>query len=203
VKLRTMTAAMTLALAVTGLSACTSKVGVAAVVDGHNITEATVASYVSPGTPAKATASTVAPPKVQVLSTLIQDKLFAATISRTKGGLPDAAGLAKYHDVAVQNVLQLSQTGAAADKTILNQITQLGYRAKFVHELIRSVELNYLLVIRLQAKTQGDITTAVTKANKPVVVSGRYGKWDLNQFSVVSTGSSGRPSFFKLATTAK
>jgi hypothetical protein len=202
VKLRTVTAAMTLVLATAGLSACTSKVGVAAVVGSHRITESTVSGYVQQsGTTTTAAANSI-PPKVQVLATLIQSELFAAALSVTTGGIPSAEALAKYHDAAVVNVLQIQAVGANADRSISTQIVTLGYKARFTAEIIRSAELEYLLVKRINAASLADLQKAISPANQSVQVSQRYGKWDPKQLLITTANHAGYPSFMKFPTSA-
>ncbi len=46
-RLRKLTAAALAVLAVTGLTACKSKAGVAAVIDGHRISESDLSDYVN------------------------------------------------------------------------------------------------------------------------------------------------------------
>jgi hypothetical protein len=186
-----VTAATVLALATVGLSACTSKVGQAAVVGGHHISDGTVGKYVQSNGPAPSGATAVIP-KVQVLSTLIQGRIFAGVLANSKGGVPTDAELAKLEPEAAANVVQVS----AADLT--KQIVPLGYKASFTGQVFRTAELEYVLVQRLKPKSEADLDKEIAAAKQSVQVSQRYGSWDKSTLSVTSTGNAGVPSFLKL-----
>ena len=200
-KLRPVTAALTVVLACAGLTACSSKVGVAAVVGGHRITESTVSGYVAPAGPTVASTSPAAssvPPKVQILETLIQNDIFMAALAFTTGGAPDAAVLAQAHDAAVENVLELQSGGAAADKSLNTELVSLGYKPGFTAIVVRSAELQYLLITRIKATTSAQVHAAILRAHQSVQVSQRYGTWDPTTLAITTTNGAGLPSFVKL-----
>ena len=84
---RTLTVAVLAAIAVSGLSACQNKVGVAASVAGERLSDSQLSTYVKPGAAPYADQSgtgTVVP-KVYAVQNWMEDRLFVRAVAN-KGG---------------------------------------------------------------------------------------------------------------------
>lgn len=199
-RLRALAVTTALALAATGLSACTSKIGQAATVGSHRISQSDVSSYVNPNGPTAAAVSSggVPPaPKVVVVNLLVQTYLLRAVLSATKGGVPSATTLAsKYHDsVANQYTQGSGLTGAAFDKAFGAQLVADGLRANFLSLLVTHDELEFALIERLQLKSQAQFAAALKATKLSVSINPRYGAWDPTKGSMSATSGAGLPSF--------
>jgi hypothetical protein len=203
VRLRQLSVALVAAaVAVVGLSACTTKVGAAAIVGGHRISEREVDRYLLPGgaTPSTVAAATAAgseaAPKYGAVNYLISQELFTQVLKAT-GGVPTPGVLASYHDAAVTNILQSQSTGTAFDSGVDAQAKPDGYSTRFRPLLINSAELEWAIAVRVKATSITDVAAAVAKQHISVQVSGQYGKWDPSTLQLGAT-STGIPSFIKV-----
>lgn len=163
----------------TGLSACSTKVGAAGVVDGTRISESDVNDYVVPGG--------TNPPQAKsfVLTFLVKEKLYESYLS-TRGGIPSDAQLASLHDSAVAGVLSSSLgTGAAADAQIDTVLTNAGVKTSFRPTILRSAELETKAFADL-GKSAADFFAAVRAADIKVSISPLYGSWNLDQQDVAA-----------------
>ena len=110
-----MTAVMALALG--GLTACDSKVGQAAIVGGHRISESDLGKFLSPAGPSPSALSAAANagqglyPKTEVVQFLVQQELFTQALAKN-GGVPSKGELATLHDQAAATFLGTQLTGA-------------------------------------------------------------------------------------------
>ena len=179
-------------LAVVTLTACQSKSGAAAVVDGQRISESDVADLVSANAP-NATQS-----RQFALVYLVKEKLYGAILTR-RGGIPSNATLTGYHDEAVSQILssQLG-TGAAADGLISKVLVTRGISTKLTPVIVRSVELEWALFQNLKVVGTG-FFAAVAKFKVPVSISPRYGSWDPTRQDLVDPVT---PSFLTLSPSA-
>lgn len=185
----------TAALAVAGLSACESKVGLAAVVGGHRITDADVQQYLTrqavafqvqsqSGTPVDIV------PRSFVLQTLIEDRLFAAALLDTHGGTPSNADLAS----AYQQVTQ-GQTPAQ----LVQSFTKYGFTPAFASVVVHRSEFQAILATRVGATSDyTPLVAEVAKLNIAVSVSPRYGSWDAQNLGVDAGSAAGVPDFVTL-----
>lgn len=185
-------AAMT-AVAALGLTGCDSKVGVAAVVDGHRITDSQVASYLTadsqPYTTQDASGgASEIPQRSFVLSVLIQDRLLKKVMQRVP------ADQLKESDISAETTAEL-QGHTPAEAAKLSGV--IGYSSEFVDKWVRDVVLNNMLSQLVQS---GKVSAEklVDKLSFDVTVSSRYGSWDAKNFSLNSGNSDGLPSFVTL-----
>jgi hypothetical protein len=195
-----------LALAVGGLTACDSKVGQAAIVDGHRISESDLGGYVTPAGPspsvlaAASAASQHVYPKTEVVQLLVQQEIFERVLAK-HGGVPSEGSLATLHDQAASTFLGTQLTGAQLDTYLAKQQGAYGYSAKYAHLLLRTVELEGALAVKLRAQSLADLTAAVRKQHISVQVNPRYGKWTPSSLSLGSPASN-VPNFLKLGGTS-
>jgi hypothetical protein len=206
VRVRKLTAAVGLsavtALAMGGLTGCDSKVGQAAIVDGHRISESDLGKYVSPQGPvpsvlaAAAKAGQSVYPKTEVVQILIQQKLFERTLDKN-GGVPSEGELASLHDQAAATFLGTQLTGAALDSYLKGAQGNYGYAAKYAHALLRTVELEAALAVKIKAQSITDVAAAVNKLKLKVQVNPRYGKWVAKSLTLDGPDST-IPDFLKL-----
>ena len=198
-RLRALAVTTALALAATGLTACSSKIGQAAVVGGHRISQKEVDSYVNPAGPTGAALAqsqgTPIAPRTTIVDTLVRRELFIEALLKTAKGLPSAAALRARHDDAATQISQGQATGADFDKAFNSQLASLGFRASFAAVFVQTEELEIALVDQTGAKSSGELLAAVAKAHAAVSLSPRYGTWSTALLSVSSSAKAGLPSF--------
>lgn len=200
-KLRMLSMAAAAVLAVAGLSACTSKVGQAAVVEGHRLSDSSLSSYLQTGAKVytDSASNTSVVPKLYVLESWIDDQLFQRAVE-AKGGAIQAGELSTVRGLVLG-------TGTVAD--VSKYYRKLGYADRFAALFVHEQEMVVLLVKRL-APTLPDsqvipalqsgqvgsaLLAAVAKLKPDVSVSGRYGKWDAKKLSLTQTAGAGLPGF--------
>jgi hypothetical protein len=187
VRFRTLTIATLVALSPVLLTACQSKIGEAASVNGHRISDNEVASYVSGAgadPSAAAAAQSKVQPRTQALEQLVQVRVFQDTLAQ-RGGEPTdkqlAAGRAK--------VTTLS------DRALTKRLESLGFTGRAEQLFLRNAELQYVLARRVKATQLSDLVAAVRKAGVAVTVSGRYGRWRPKALAIDARGAAGLPGF--------
>lgn len=191
-RVRLLTALAVAALAVPALSACTTKVGAAAIVDGQRISESEVAHYLTPAaeqvpTQNAAGSATTISPRAYVLDTLINTNLAAKILGNTPAGMPSNNQI-----VAAKQQSVAGSTVAAFVATFVRH----GYTAGFADVLLRE----RALVVILQSRAQGgvDVTGIIKKLRFPVAVSARYGSWNAAGLALDTTPTAGVPGFVTL-----
>jgi hypothetical protein len=204
---RILTAIAFAAVSVTALAACDSKIGQAAAVDSHTLTDSNLASYVKPGaTPyADQSGSGQVIPKVDALTTWVRNELLIAAIT-AKGGEPTPAELNAARDTVV---------GTGLVKQVRQNSSNHGYTEKYNQLLVDQSALLVLLIERvghlspakaLQALENGQANSAIPKsiadARAHIDISPRYGTWDKRTLSVSSDPDSGAPDFVTIAPTS-
>jgi len=191
------------ALAVSGLTACETKVGQAAIVDGHRISESDLGTYVAPAGPSPSVLAAASAakqgvyPKTDVVQVLVQQQLFERTLAKN-GGVPTEGELATLHDKAAATFLGTQLTGTQLDSFLESTQGSYGYAAKYAHALLRTVELEAALAIHINATSLADVTAAVNTLHPKVQVNPRYGKWDRATLSLGNPNTN-VPDFLKLA----
>lgn len=186
-RLRKIGACAVVLLAASGLAACRTKAGAAAVVDGHHISQSDVNKYVDAGFVAPSAspgAQQPQAPRVIVLNTLIEARLMSRLLG-SLGGVPSDGDLRALHDEAYSVQLGAQQTGADADAALNSALTKVGLKAGFTDAFVRSLELKQAVIDKIKAQRQSDIADAVAKLGVRVSVSGRYGSWSKAQASLV------------------
>lgn len=192
VRLRLVGIGVIAALALAGLSACSTNAGAAAFVDGHRIAEGDVSRYIVPGFTAptpSASEQQFAPPRVLVLDSLIQNRLMARLLDKSLGGTPSEADLTGLHDKALATVFGVQQTGAEADAALTQVLGERGVKASFLPVLLRQAELTMAVIDKTHATQPSDIAAAVNKAGIPVSVNARYGSWSKQDAALSGTAS--------------
>ena len=180
------------ALAVTGLSACQSRVGAAAYVGSTRISESTIGKYVTRSAADTVDQNSGQPvnPKSQVLNLVIYDDLFDRVFA-SRGGQPSAAVLAAARTQA------LTQIGAPSLAALETGLESGGYSKAFATVYLDE-QAKYALLTTALKDTDGSILAkTVQDLHVKVSVSPRYGDWDEAHLSV-SAGPS-TPSFLTLA----
>jgi hypothetical protein len=196
------------AVSVAGLCACSSNIGQAAIVNGHRISESTVASYLNPkGPTAKALARVEAnggafQARSEVLSELIRESLFAQAAARLPHGGPSNAKLNSLHDEVAQAQFGSQLAGTAFDKELDAQVAALGFRSNFTTLLVRVAELEDFYATTSKVQSSADLLKSLNKLGITITVSPRYGKWDGTQLALTEQPDVGRPAFVSFAPTA-
>lgn len=173
-KVRALVVLPVVAAATLGLSACDTKVGAAAVVNGNRVSEQTLNKYLTPKSqpiPSSNGAST--PPRQFVLSTLVQIEAYKRVLAAI-GGQPSDSDLAKAKDVLLQ--------GGSEDQLRQN-VTSLGLAPSFTDAFLRSQEL--LSMLRQRLSSAAAAAAAVKKADLHVSINPRYGTWNDQSLSLV------------------
>jgi hypothetical protein len=207
VKLRALAVTTALALAATGLSACSSKVGLAAEVGSHHLTINDVGKQVKRGTLPYAdsqTGATVYPTSFAV-EAWIQDQLFGLALSQRTGKKTPAAADVHVIDAALDSAI-----GSDAHTYFRTTYGKLGYTTQFADLLVHQQEEVLLLAHSYEPKVSAsqllsdlqssqtlndDILKSLTAVKASVSVAGRYGAWNAKTLSLSTTGSAGRPNF--------
>lgn len=201
-KLRSVTAAkstaVALVLAVVGLSACTTKVGLAASIDGKHVTESTVSGYLTPKAQAVSQqdsngATTTTPARSFVVSTIIYERLFEVILNRLPRN--DRLSTAQLNAEIKRELAGHSSTEVAQSRGVT------GYSTSFNDLLVRESVINNILGTLNQSSDV--VTQAIRGLKFPVDLSARYGTWDPKTYSLNSTTYAGYPSFLKIPNTPK
>ncbi|HEV7193416.1 MAG TPA: hypothetical protein VGN35_09440 [Jatrophihabitantaceae bacterium] len=204
-RVRQLGAAALAVLAVTGLSACRSNVGAAAVVNGRRIAESDVHKYVTPAgvdPSLKAQAETsgqVLVPTSIALNTIVQARVYELVLAHTPGGVPSNADLRAARDVAAQTLSGGQITsGAALQAAISSQLTKEGLKSDLLPLVVRSIDLEYALITRVKATSSADIAKAVAAQHVSVSVNPAYGRWSAADVSVLPPSGTDLPNFLTL-----
>ncbi|PZS31378.1 MAG: hypothetical protein DLM58_11930 [Pseudonocardiales bacterium] len=192
-----------LALVMGGLSGCDSKVGQAAIVGGHRISESDLSKYLTPTGPSPSVLAAASKanqgvyPKTEVIQILVQQKLFELTLAKN-GGVPTDGELASLHDQAAATFLGTQLKGAAFDSYLKSVEGNYGYGSQYAQALLRTIELEAALVVKIKAQSIQDVAAAVNKLNITVQINPRYGKWSPENLSI-GAPSATLPSFIKIS----
>jgi hypothetical protein len=201
---RTLTVAALAALAMGGLSACETKVGMAASANSQRISNSELASYVKPGakpyTPQNSTTQVV--PKLYALENWIDNILFNDTISANGGPATSAE----------RSAAQAVVLGERSVADFESYYENLGYTKKFGELIVEQSTTIIILVQRLGKLTpqqaiatlqQGGsgpaIIQAVNQTHPVVEVSPRYGEWNAATLSLSADPAAGLPSFVQVS----
>jgi hypothetical protein len=186
VRIRSLAVLTALALGCLSLTACDSKAGTVAVVNGSRISESQLASYLTANAkPISATASDGTPISVPartfVLQYLIRNEVFPLLLART--GSP-----------ATESQLAAGRASAIGgdEQSLLNQIAAVGLKPKFEQVLLRDRELVALVGKKLT--TQQQVTDALAKVKNLVTVNPRFGSWDEASLSLIDLSRKQLPS---------
>lgn len=203
-----VTAAAAAVFAAAGLTACSSQPGAAAFVDNNRISQSEIGQYLTPAGVAPSASAAAASqgqslesPKLDVVNLLVQQEVWKASLSRTPGGIPSEAELAKLHDSAAATFLGTQTTGSNLDALIAAQEGQYGYTSAYGDLLLTTIELEAALVKRLNVSSLQELSAAVAKYHIPIKVSAVYGKWDPANLSLTSPNAA-VPTFITIPSTA-
>jgi hypothetical protein len=186
------------------LSACQTKVGLAASVGGNRLTDSALTTYVRPGAqPVNVSnsdgSSQTIVPKQAVVETWMQRALFDAATSAHGGARTDAETRAARSAVL----------GSHSIKETENAVGARGFTAKFGDLLVDREVAVVVLIQRLQkgidagqdlnvlntTDANNAIIAAVKGAHPDIVVSPRYGTWDETHLALSADPNAGLPSF--------
>jgi len=194
-KLTALAAVAGAAVAALGLTGCDSKIGTAAVVGGHHLSDSDVQQYLTVNAkPFSVQSQSGAPqtivPRSYVLTALIREELFSKALAKTSGGMPSQSEVNSAEQ-------QLTQGASTAQQE--KQYTQYGFKGSFAALDLRDSALEGLLAQRVGATTDaGPILKAVEDLHLSVSVSGRYGSWDASSLGLKTDPADGAPSFVQL-----
>lgn len=197
---RTLTAVSLAALAMTGLSACQTKIGLAASASGHRLSDSDLAKYIKAGAAPYTDQSSGAKvtPKLYALENWIDDQLFTDTAIK-HGGAPSTQDL---------TAAKAAVLGSRSSDDYTTFYGGLGYTPSFSDLIINQSSMLVILVERigdvsatdaikiLQSGQAGPTLLKAVSATKPqVTVSPRYGAWDPKGLSLSADPSAGTPGF--------
>lgn len=192
VRPRKLIVAAVLLLCAVSASACQSKAGQAAIVDGQRISDSTVAGYVEPGAkPFQAQDGSTLVPKVVVAQTLIRNVLFQKAVAANGG-----PATAQEIDAGTKAYL----SGHTTDELYTQVLKPAGLKQSFATPYLGGQVLLQILIKRLNLTQASDLNATLKKLNADVQVSPRYGAWDAANFALLSTAGSGVPPFVTLGT---
>jgi hypothetical protein len=198
---RALTVAVIAVLAMGGLSACQTKVGLAASAAGHRLSDTDLNSYIKAGAApyTEQGASTATVPKVFALGNWINLELFTAAVG-SKGGPPKSTELAAARTAIL---------GGRSVATFQKLYTARGYTKKFGDLILQQGATLIVLIERIapgittaeaiSALQSGQANAELIKtvnAKKPKVeVSRRYGTWEPKNLALSTEPAAGLPSF--------
>ncbi|MEP6853360.1 MAG: hypothetical protein ABJA87_11990, partial [bacterium] len=165
-------------VSLSGLTACDSKVGAAAYIDGERISEQQLNTYVLPGAkPFQNQQGRTLYPKTYVLQQLIQGRVADRIIADHGGTMTAAEARAARAQVL----------GSNTEDQIIEQVAASGFSAKAEGVLVDTATRLVVLQKRFPAVADASqLLAAVQKADVRVSVSPRYGKWDPSTLSVTN-----------------
>ncbi len=201
VRVRKFGAAAVAVLAVAGLSSCDSKVGQAAVVDGHRLSDSNLSGYVQAGAKSYADPNSgkSVVPKLQALDSWIIDRIVEDTVE-AHGGPVTPAELSRSRSIAL---------GKRTIGDLTKVYSKQGFTDRFAELLLHEQQMVVLLAKRLVptiADSQilsalsnqqfgSKIVTTVQQSHPAVSLSARYGAWDAKNLTLIQTRGAGLPSF--------
>ena len=197
---RTLTAVSLAALAVSGLSACQTKIGLAASAAGHRLSDSDLASYIKAGAKPYTDqgSGTKVTPKLYALENWVDAQLFADTVTK-HGGAPSAQEL---------TAARAAVLGSRTIDDYTKFYGGLGYTPSFSELIIGQSTMLVILVERLgqvsatdaiqvlQGGQAGSTLLKTVAATKPqVTINPRYGAWDPAHLSLSADPAAGTPGF--------
>lgn len=187
VKIRLLALLPVLAVGCLSVTGCDTKVGTAAVVNGHRITESDVADLLasSPANPGQA--------RALALEWQIREQLFQAAFAKT-GGMPSELALKAEHDKAISNVIGQNVSGSAADQTLQGLVGQTGLKPAFAGVVTRAFELELEYAKKLNATQEAAVLADLVKQKIAVSVNPRFGSWNTATFAFAGLGKSQLPA---------
>ena len=180
--------------AAAGLSACSTKVGAAAVVGGQRIPEAQVTKQIL------STSTAGASSRLTVVAFLVQARLYEQADQKLGVRVSDSELRAAQAPAAATFIGGNGQivAGQAGVAVLAKLLPTIGVAGSFAGSMLRTAELEYLTVSRLKITTQAALTARLASLHIPVSVSPRYGSWDAKLQSV---GAVTTPPFLALKPT--
>lgn len=178
------------ALAVVSTSGCDTKAGIAAVANGHKITESELNKYLTPKATKIPDPATGTPARTFVLNLLIFNAVMPDFLAHTKGG------------AVSQDALQAATLEALNGDTEANltaAITKLGLKASFEPVYLQFSRLRTILNSRIES--QEDFDAALKTATVDVSVSPRYGSFDRSTLTLGEMSKAQLPDNVKLGVT--
>jgi hypothetical protein len=186
-KFRALVMLPIVALAAVGLSACDSKAGSAAVVNGNKVSDGDLNSYLSSNPqPIQLSSGSSVPARLFVLRALVNN-LIAPRLLHATGGPASASDLAK---IKAQLLAQTSE------QQLTVEFGKLGLSSSFVQPYLAEQEVFRVLSSRLTSAAE--LATASKKAALSVSVSPRYGSWDAANLAVLDLSKKQLPGFLTI-----
>jgi predicted small secreted protein len=185
-------AAVAIAVASAGLTACNTKVGAAAIVGSDRISDNSVQRYVQPGAKPYSGSAQDASGQTQTVTVVpkvnaLQDLIYVALFEQ---------GLAAHGGPATQAELNAQAPSAQAIAQERSLDVSEGYTSRFVDLEVQAIELQGVLAKRVNDPGDGSLLTKAITGH--VDVSPRYGEWNTSAHTISSGASDGLPSFVKL-----
>lgn len=190
---RTLLAALAVAvLALTGLTACKSNLGVAATVNGARIDDSQLAHQVTPSAkPVQISQTASLSPRAFALSVLIGNKILPDIVAKGPSGGPGKTDLAEIRTRAL---------GGKSTSAYATAQGVRGFTASFDKQVVTYIV--YLQVLRAYQANNINIPNLIRSAKPSVHVSPRYGAWDESSLLLSTAPNAGLPGFVTLQPTA-
>jgi hypothetical protein len=183
-------AALAAVLAATLLAGCGgSNVGIAAKVNGSQISETQLANYITPkakGINLSGKPNDIAPPKSFVLYILIREQLYSALLRKT-GGMPSQGRISGLIN---------SYVGNGTPQHAVEALGVHGYTPAFAQHVLRYRALGGVLDQRVRSGVQ--VGAAVRSLHFPVVINPRFGAWNAKKLAIVTGPAAGLPGYLHL-----
>lgn len=169
-----------------------SNVGIAAKVNGRQITESQLSNFVTPkarGVNLGTRGGNLTPPKPFVLFILVRQELYRELL-RKLGGMPSPGRM---------SALINSYVGNGTPERAVVALGVRGYTSSFAQEVLRYRALGSILDQRV--RKGADIATAARKLHFTPVINPRYGTWDTKTMTISTAPNDGLPDYLHLQPT--
>lgn len=183
-KIRILAAVGVCLLGATTLTGCSTKVGSAAVVDGHKISESSLNSYLGPDAkPIQVSQTETTSARAFVLQFLVASQVFGDLVQQQHASDAD-------RQAARQSVL-----GTNTDDQLISQLASVGIKSKF--EPLYAQTLGDYAILN-KAANNDSAKIAAQAAKIRVSVNPRYGSWNATSLQLADLATSQLPSFLKI-----
>ena len=207
---RTLTVLTLAVLAASTLTACQTKVGQAASVNGSTLSDSALADLVKPGaTPYTDQSGEQVVPKLNALTTWVRNELLTATIT-ARGGAPTTTELnaarSVVNDSGVPDQAVQANRGHGYASGFFDLLTeQYTLLTVLVERLARTSDAARAFKLLESGQANQAFSSAIVATGTKVDISPRYGTWDPSMLAVSSFAKdphAGAPPFVRFGSSS-
>ncbi|HEY8300833.1 MAG TPA: hypothetical protein VIG48_02940 [Jatrophihabitans sp.] len=189
-----------LAVAVSGLTACQTKVGQAVAVGEQTLSDSALSGYTQPGaSPYVDQQNAQVVPKLNVLTNWVRNRLIEATIA-AHGGAVTTPELNAAQAVIVQSGLpkqiELANRSHGYTSDFYDLLTeQYALLVVLIERLAKTSNAGQAFNILQSGRANQAFLNAINATHVPVDLTKRYGTWEQNGLHVSTDPAAGAPDF--------